>query len=148
MPPDREFNFRGLNYSVTLGPDTMTIGKTRWGKPDSHELPLSRISSVIVRRKSVMPFATLTALGAIATVLIRFNLLWFLIDLSLAERAALSTIPFIMTVLCAIPTVSRALFVEIAISWGGKPESFLVRFVPQQQGRTLAGKFHRAEGGM
>lgn len=95
-----------------------------------------------------MPFATLTALGAIATVLIRFNLLWFLVELSQAEQAALSTIPFIMTVLCAISTVSRALFVEIAISWGGKPESFLVRFVPQQQGRTLAGKFHKAAGGM
>jgi hypothetical protein len=148
LSPNKEFTCRGLNYSVALGPDAMTIGKTRWGRLDSHELPFSRISSVIVRRKSIMPFATLTALGAIATVLIRFNLLWFLVDLSQAEQAALSTIPFIITVLCAIPTASRALFVEIAISWGGKPESFLVRFVPQQQGRALAEKFHRAAGGM
>jgi hypothetical protein len=59
----------------------------------------------------------------------------------------LSTTALLATVLCAIPAVSRALFVDILISWGGKPKSFLVRFVPAQQGRRFAKRFQEASTG-
>jgi hypothetical protein len=125
----------------------MTIRRTRWGKLTSHEMPIGGITSVIVRRKSVMPFATLTALGAIVTVVMRFNLLWFLVDLSAPAQTALSILSLIATVLCAIPAISRALFVDIVISQDGEPESFIVRLVPQHQGRALVRQFGKPDEG-
>jgi len=147
LPQTEEFSCKGFNYSVTLRSDKMTIRNTGWSKPDSHELPIRQINAVIVRRKSIVPFAAFTALAAIATVLTRYNVLWFLISLSAEEEAILSTTTFLAAVLCAIPAVSRALFVDILISWGGRPKSFLVRFVSAQQGRRLARRFQGASTG-
>ena len=107
---------------------------------------MQRISAVIVRRKSVMPFAGFTVLAAIATVVIEFNALWFLVDLSTVQEATFGSVAFLATILFAIPTVAWALFVDIAISWGGRPKTFLVRFVPQQQGRNLARNFIEHNG--
>jgi hypothetical protein len=123
----------------------MIIRKTLWGKPRSHEL--QQVGAVIVRRRSVVPFAGFTALAAIATVLIRYNALWFLVSLSTVEETTFGTVAFLATVLFAIPTVAYALFVDIAITWGGTPKFLLVRWVPAKQGRSLARRFHGASTG-
>ena len=148
MPQIREFTCKGLNYEVTLTPDKMVVRGTAWRKTDSHELPVHRINAVIVRRKSILPYAGFTALAVIATVLTRYNALWFLVNLSAREESVGSTVALIAATVFAIPTVWHAIFVDIAISWEGKPKSFLVRFVPERQGRVLARRFHRASEGI
>jgi hypothetical protein len=58
-----------------------------------------------------------------------------------------SSIALFAAGLCAIPTLSRALFVNVVISWEGRPKSFLVRFVLAGQGRRLARRFQRISAG-
>ena len=147
MTEVKEFTCKGVNYSVTLQSDKMIIKKALGGKADFHELPIQHVGAVIVRRRSVVPFAGFTALAAIATVLVRYNAFWFLVNLSTVGAATFGTIALLATVLFAIPTVGYALFVDVAITWGGTPESFLVRFVPTQQGRSLARRFHGVSTG-
>ena len=147
LPELKEFTCKGVNYSVTLQSDKMIIKKTLRGKANVQELPIQHVGAVIVRRKNVVPFAGFTALAAIATVIVRFNALWFFVNLSTAGEATFATIALLATILFAIPTVGYALFVDVAITWGGTPESFLVRFVPIQQGRNLARRFHGASSG-
>ena len=147
LPEVKEFTCKGINYSVTLRSDKMIIKKALWGKADFHELPVQSISAVIVRRRSIVPFAGFTTLAAIATVLVRYNALWFLVNLSTVAEVTSSTVALLATVLFAIPTIGYALFVDVAITWGSTPKSFLVRFVPAQQGRSLARRFHRISTG-
>jgi hypothetical protein len=147
LPELKEFTCKGVNYSVTLQSDKMIIRKALRGKAAVYELPIKHVGAVIVRRHSVVPFAGFTALAAIATVLVRYNALWFLLNLSTVGAAIFGTIALLITVLFAIPTVGFALFVDVAITWSGTPKSFLVRFVPIQQGRSLARRFHGASSG-
>jgi len=109
--------------------------------PRSYELPIDRIRTVVVERKSVIPFATATVLAAVSAVVAKYNALWFIINLTPENMTRISTIAFGLMVLCAIPAMSRALFVSVAISWDGQPASFRARFVPARQGRGLAAKF-------
>lgn len=147
MPEIKEFTCKGLNCSVTMGPDRMTVKNTVLGRSRPHELPLRRVSAVIVQRKSVVPFAAFTILSGIAAVLARYNGLWFLYSLTADEEVLLSDIALIATVLLAIPTISRILFVDVIVSWGGSPKSFLIRFVLANQGRRLTRLFQKLSTG-
>jgi hypothetical protein len=141
MAPSDEVNCTGMNYSIKLDADQMTLENTRWSKHESHQFPLGDISAIIVERKTVMPFATLTVLAVIATFITKMNLLWFLVELSLFYRTELSTIALLFVILFAIPTLARSLFVNVSVSCDGRSNSFLVRFVPVRQGRRLASQF-------
>jgi len=145
--PAKEFSCSGINYSVTLHADGMTIEKTGLSKSKSYELPLGRINSVIVQRKSMVPFATLTILAAIAAVVSKYNPLWFVISFSPENSSTACSVALIATALCAIPTISRAFFVNVFVSWDGRPKSFLVRFVLGSRGRWLARRFQRISAG-
>jgi len=147
LPESEEFTCKGLNCSVTLGPEEMIVKNTVWGKSRSHELPLERVNSVIVQRKSVVPFAAFTILSGIAVVLARYNGLWFLYNLTADEELLLGDIALLATILFAIPTISRTLFVDVVISWGGRSKSFLIRFVLANQGRRLTRLFERLSTG-
>ncbi len=138
---EESFNCSGVNGSIKLYPSRLVIDSKEWGGSKSHEVPLKRITAVVVERKSVMPFATLTILAAAAAVLTRYNALWFLVNLTrdnmvMATSAALAT-----TVICAIPLVLRTFFVSVSISWDGDPPSFRVSFVPLRPGKRLAKQF-------
>jgi len=145
--PAKEFSCNGINYSVTLDADGMTIEKTGLTKSKSYELPLGRINSVIVQRKSMVPFATLTILAAIAAVVSKYNPLWFVISFSPENSSTACSAALIATALFAIPTLSRAMFVNVLISWDGRPKSFLVRLVLSGRGRRLARRFQRITAG-
>jgi hypothetical protein len=147
LPEIKEFTCKGLNCSVTLGPGEMTVKSTAWGRSRSHELPLQRVNAVIVQRKSVVPFAAFTILSGIAVVLARYNGLWFMYNLTADEEVLISDIALLATILFAIPTISRILFVDVLISWGGRPKSFLIRFVSANQGRRLTRLFQRLSTG-
>jgi hypothetical protein len=144
---NNEFACKGFNYTVTIGSDKLILRDKRWGRSSPHELPVQSINAVIVRRKSIVPFAAFTALALIAVVLTKYNSLWFLVNLTAGEEAALSTFALAVALLCAIPTVFRALFVDIIISSTGMPTPFLVRFVPARQARGLVRRFHTVSAG-
>jgi hypothetical protein len=138
----KPFSCRGTNYSITLHPDRMILKSLTWGNTHMYELPANRIQTLIVQRKSVIPFAALTVIAAIATILLRYNSLWFLVNLSaIDERVRISVIALIICVISAIPTLFRVIFVNVSITWDGEPRSFLVRFVSAYRGRRLAKMF-------
>jgi hypothetical protein len=143
LPEVKEFTCKGFNCSVTLSADGLTVRRSVWGRSRSHELPMQRVNAVIVQRKSIVPYAAFTILSGIAVILARYNGLWFLYNLTADEQLLLSDIALIATILLAISTISRALFVDVIISWGGRPKSFLVRFVPASQGRRLTRLFQK-----
>jgi hypothetical protein len=133
---------------VTLGDDSVILRSTSWLRPSSYELPVERVKAIIVLRKSIVPYAAFTILAAIAALLTKFNAFWFLVNLSLGQEALLGDLAIVAAILFAVPSVLRALFVDIVISWGGRPSSFLVRFVPVDQGRRLTRRFNRLSSGI
>lgn len=142
MPSHEEsFKCGGLVGSINLYNDRMVINSKEWGVSKSYQLPIKRIKSVVVERKSVIPFATLTLIAA-ATILIgRYNALWFLVNLTPQNSQTVSSLALLVSVVSAIPTLVRILFVSVSITWDGNPTSFRVGFVPLLPGKRLAQKF-------
>jgi len=132
---------RGGKYLISLHADRLVIKGTGWTKAKTYELPLGRVRSVIVERKSVIPFATATLLAAIIALLSKYNALWFLINLTLEERGQFSAVALLASVVSAIPTITRALFVNMTVRWDGEPSCFHLRFVLSSGGRRLARRF-------
>jgi hypothetical protein len=144
----KPFSCRGTNYSITLHPDRMILKSLTWGNTHLYELPTNRIQTLIVQRKSVIPFAAFTVIAAVATILLRYNSLWFLVNLSaLEDRVRISMIALIICVTSAVPTLFRVLFVNVSITWDGEPTAFLVRFVSAHRGRRLAKMFREISVG-
>ena len=132
---------RGGVGTIILYADKMIIDESGWRTVKSHELPVKRIKSVMVERKSVIPFATITVLAVIATVVVKYNALWFLVYLEPPTVAWVSMTTLAISVVSAIPALSRAIFVNVAVTWDGEPASFRLRFVPAHSGRRLARRF-------
>ena len=142
MPSQEEsFNCRGLVGSIDLYNDRMVINSKEWGVSKSYQLPINRIRSVVVERKSVIPFATLTLIAAATTLIARYNALWFIINLTPQNAQSISSYALLVSIVSAIPTLIRVLFVSVSISWDGNPTSFRVGFVPVRPGKRLAQKF-------
>lgn len=142
MPSHEEsFHCGGLVGSINLYNDRMVINSKEWGVSKSYQLPINRIKSVVVERKSVIPFATLTIIAAAAILVGRYNALWFLINLTPQNAQTVSSCALIVSVVSAIPTLVRMLFVSVSITWDGNPTSFRVGFVPLRPGKRLAQKF-------
>ncbi len=138
---EESFSCSGLNGSLTLYADRMVINNTGLGFSKSYQLPIKRITSVVVDRKSVVPFASFTLLAAAMTVLTRYNSLWFLVNLSPENAGTASSAAIMVTVFCAIPTIFRMLFVNLFITWDGDPTSFRIGFARVGPGKRLARKF-------
>jgi hypothetical protein len=125
----------------------MIIDHALWMNSKSYELPVERIRAVIVERKSVIPSATVTALTAVVAVLAKYNAFWFLVNFTPENAGRVSVIGLLASIVCAIPTISRALFVNVSIAWDGEPAFFHVRFVPAYLGRRLARRFQELSSG-
>jgi len=95
--------------------------------------------TVIVERKSVMPFATLTVLACISGLVIRYNALWFLIDLSSVDNK-MSAVIFLSALVLGLPTLMRILFVNVLIT-ASTGETWRVRLVAAPSGRQIATGF-------
>ena len=142
MPSQEEsFNCGGLVGSINLHNDRMVINSKEWGVSKSYQLPINRIRSVVVERKSVIPFATLTLIAAATTLIARYNALWFIVNLTPQNAQSVSSCALLVSVVSAIPTLIRILFVSVSITWDGNPTSFRVGFVPLRPGKRLAQKF-------
>lgn len=138
---------RGANCSIILYPDGMVINEgVLSGR--SYKLPLERVTSVIVERKSVVPFATVAVIAAIFTLVTKYNAFWFLVNLTPDNAGKLSTLGILGGIFFAVPALTRALFVNVNVTWSGQPASFHLGFVSAKMGRRLARRFQElsAEG--
>ena len=138
---EESFNCGGLVGSINLYNDRMVINSKEWGVSKSYQLPITRIRSVVVERKTVIPFATLTLIAAATILMARYNALWFLINLTPQSAQTVSSFALLVSVVSAIPTLVRILFVSVSVAWDGNPTSFRVGFVPLRPGKRLVQKF-------
>jgi len=109
-------------------------------------MPISNVQSVVVERKNLMPVATSATLLAIIGILVKYNALWFILDLNQNMSWKLSLFAFLPATLLAIPTVERILFVKVIIACFNK-ETWRVNLVRSSIGRDFAAKFQEFSGG-
>jgi hypothetical protein len=133
----------GGNYSILLQSDWMILRPKAWLKRSMHKIPLRDIRSVIVERKSVIPFATLTVISIIAAIVLRFNAFWFVVDLSPNSR--IKVLANLAVLILVAPTLLRLLFVNVVIS-SITNESWRIRLVSTRSGKRLVTKFHELSG--
>lgn len=136
----------GGNCTISMDSQNIVLRPKRWMNKLEQMIPLNRISSIIVQRKSVMPFITMTMLTAIVGMIVKYNSLWFLVDLTADISSKGSVIVFIIALSCAVPTLSRILFVNVVIT-SASSETWLVRFVTAKSGLRLASKFQELTAG-
>lgn len=143
MPTQEPYICNGGNYSIILDSGHLILQKKGWGFGPAHKIPLRDVRSVIVERKSVMPFATMTVLSMIGAVALQYNAFWFVINLSPEHRFTVEAI--LAALAFAAPTVSRTFFVNVVIS-SAKNDLWRVRFVPTRSGKRLAARFQSLSG--
>jgi hypothetical protein len=109
----------------------------------THKIPIRDIRAVIVERKSIMPFATLTVLFIILSLALRYNAFWFLMDPTRSGR--ISELSILAAFASAAPTLSRVLFVNVLIS-SVTGDSWRIRYVSARTGKKLVAAFHNIAG--
>lgn len=143
MPTKESYICNGGNYSIILDSEHLILQQKGWRFGPSHKIPMRDVRSVIVERKSVMPFATMTALSMIGAVALQYNAFWFVVNLSPEHR--FTVVAILAALLFAAPTLSRTFFVNVVIS-SAKNDLWRVRFVPTRSGKRLATKFQDLSG--
>ncbi len=132
---------RGVNGSINLSKDKMVIRSEGFGSVQFREMDLSKITAVVVERKSVIPFATLTVLASAVTVSAWYNAHWFLINLTQQDILIITLCGLSAAVVCAIPMMFRLLFVNVLVRSEGEPNALIIRFVLVRQAKRLARRF-------
>ena len=142
MPSAEELiGCRGVNGSISLSKDKMVIRSEGFGSVQFREMALNKITAVVVERKSVIPFATLTILASAVTVSAWYNALWFLINLTQQDILTITSGGLSAAVVCAVPLMFRLVFVNVLVRSEGEPNALIVRFVPVRQAKRLARRF-------
>jgi len=134
----------GVNGSIALSHDGFRLTQGR-AYSQSRKIAYSDVSAVYVQRKSVVPSATLTILMAIIVLVGRFNLIWFVLDLS-RIGIVISWIASGIGLVFAIVTLLRLLFVNVLVRCSGDP--FVVRLVPVRSAKRLANRFSEFSAGV
>ena len=135
---DEAVSCRGINGSIKLSKDKMQLIGGGLGSAESHEVAYSDVSTVVVQRKSIVPFATLTILAFVLALIAKYNALWFVIDLS-RIGGFITLIGVGIAILCAVPTVLRLMFVNVLVHSSGGP--LTLRLVPTRSAKRLARRF-------
>jgi hypothetical protein len=143
VPTKESYICNGGNYSIILDSGHLILQQKGWRFGLSQKISLRDVRSVIVERKSVMPFATMTVLSMIGAVALQYNVFWFVINLSPEHR--FTVVAILAALLFAVPTVSRAFFVNVIIS-SARNGLWRVRFVPTRSGKRLAIRFRDLSG--
>ena len=142
MPSAEEsIDCRGVNGSISLSKDKMVSRSEGFGLVQFRDMPLNKITAVVVERKSVIPFATLTILATAIAVSAWYNALWFLINLTQQDILTITSGGLIVAVVCVIPMMFRLLFVNVLVRSEGEPNALIVRLVPVRQAKRLAKRF-------
>ena len=141
-------NCRGINGSIILSRDKLTVVGVALGSAQPRDIGLKDVSSVVVERKSMIPFLTLTILAAIVLLVARFNLLWFVINLYPLQMFIIPIAPLIalaIAMLCGVPTLLRLVFVNLSVRSQGAP--LTLRLVPIRSAKRLARRFSEVSAG-
>ena len=134
---------RGINGSISLSKDGMKI-IVGLQSAQLHDIPFSDVSSVVVQRKSAVPFMTSTILAIIVLAIAKYNFLWFVISLYRWEGLITPTILAIV-ILSAVPAVLRLVFVNVTVRSRSGP--VMVRLVPSRSAKRLARRFREVSAG-
>ena len=129
---------RGINGSINLTKDKLTISGVGLSATQPHDITFSDVSSVMVERKSVVPFTTIMFLAIIVLVIAKYNLLWFIINLYGVERFITPTV-LVIAISCGVSSVLRLMFVNVTIR--SRRGQVTVRLVPSRPAKRLARRF-------
>jgi len=132
---------KGIGGSITLFPDRLLV---RHGGPASshpHEVPLAQVRAVLVERKSVIPFATVTVLALAVAVLVKYNPIWFVANLSDKDSTLVSLSALALSVVFAVPSILRNTFVSVSVSSESEQVPIRLGFVPSRPAKRLAKRF-------
>jgi hypothetical protein len=140
LPSDNSYVCDGGNFSVSINSETLIVRTKAWPHGVQRQIPLKNVRSVVVERKSLVPVASSAILAGIIGVLVKYNALWFVFNLNSSMSGKLSLIAFLTATLFAVPTIERALFVNVIIA-SLNAETWRVRFVTSNAGKNLAAKF-------
>jgi len=140
MSNDETYICNGGNYSLAMTHDVLIMRTRGWRHGLQRTIPLKNVQSVVVERKSLMPVASSAALLGIVGVLVKYNSLWFLFDLPQDVAWKTSLIALLPAILLVIPTLERALFVNVIIASLNR-ETWCANFVKSRAGRIFADKF-------
>jgi len=133
---------RGINGSITLSRGRMTI--TGLDSDQPQDVEFGDVSSVVVQRKSVVPFITSMIVAIVALAVANFNLLWFLIDLY-RWRMFITPVALPIAILSAIAIVLRVVFVNVTVR--SRRGTLRVRLVPSRSAQRLARQFSEIYAG-
>ena len=139
--PDESVKCRGLNGSIRIFPDKLIVKRIGL-RSVAVEIKFADVSSVVVERKSMIPFMTLTILTTVALLVVRFNLLWFVLSLYSVQILIIPIAPLIalaIAMFCVIPTLARSVFVNVLVR--SKVGTSTLYLVPIRSAKMLARKF-------
>ena len=138
---------QGAGGSIILFADRMLV---RHGGPASshrHEIPLSQVRAILVERKTVIPFATVTVLALALAVLVKYNPIWFLANLSDRDSTLVSLGALAFAIVFAVPTVLRSTFVSVSVTSEGEQVPVRLGFVASRSAKRLAKQFRELSVG-
>jgi len=130
---------KGANGSIILYNDRLEI--KHGGTTHLHDIPLAQIRAVLVERKRVIPFAAITVLALAVTILVKYNPIWFVANLSDEDSTKVSIFAFAVAMASLIPVALRSTFVSVSIRSEGEPGLVRLRFVPVRSAKRLAKGF-------
>ena len=136
---------KGVNGSITLYADRMVV--KHGGVTHLHEIPLAQIRAVLVERKRVIPFAAITVLSVAVTILVKYNPIWFLANLSDKDSTKVGIIALAIATASVIPVILRSAFVNVSIRFEGDPLMVRLGFVSVRPAKRLAKRFRELSAG-
>ena len=147
MSNDDSYVCNGGNYSISMTPQNLIVRAKGWRQGLQQTIPISNVQSVVVERKNLMPVAASAIILTIIGVVIKYNVLWFMLDLNQNMCWKISLFAFLPATFLAIPSVERILFVRVTIACFSR-ETWRVNFVRPSAGRDFAAKFLEFSGGI
>jgi hypothetical protein len=141
---EKSVSCRGINGSIILSKDKMTVIGVGLGPPEPHDICFSDVSSVVVERKSVVPFTTVMILAIIVLLIVKYNSLWFIVDLTGVGRF-IAPIALAVAMLCAFASAIRLMFVNVNVRWGHN--LLTMRLVSNRSAKRLARHFSEISAG-
>jgi hypothetical protein len=134
----------GINGSISLFNDRIRIVGGRLAVAETHEIACDDVSSIVVQRKSVVPFATVTVLLVILTLISEYNVIWFIDGLT-STNVFIPPFSMGIAILSLAITILRLLFVNVSINSG--QGSVVLRLVTLRSAKRLAKRFSEISGG-
>lgn len=145
MPVSEEpVSCSGINGSITLFKDRIRIIGGGLSVADVHEIARDDVSSIVVQRKSVVPFATITILAIIVTLVTEYNVIWFVEGMS-RMNGFITPFGLGIALLCLAITILRLLFVNVTLHFG--EDSVALRLVTLRSAKRLAKRFSEIAAG-